>query len=170
MTIAVVAFDWGNTVQYDLAEYQHLGAMVNWPEVRAVPGIAAALEALHPHYRLVIATNAGMSTADQVRGALARSGLDRFFTHIWTARELGIAKPDPAYFARMVSEMGVAPGAVVMVGDTFATDVAGPQQAGLRAIWFNAAGLPIPTGSAPPDAIIGDLADLPDAVAKLNGR
>lgn len=166
--LAVVAFDWGNTVQYDLAEYQHLGAMVHWPEVRAVPGIAAALSALFPHYRLAIATNAAMSTADQVRGALARSGLDGFFAHIWTARELGVPKPEPAYFEIVLRDLGVSASQVVMVGDTFASDIEGPRRCGLRTIWYNAAGLPVPEGSAPPDATIRNLDDLPGAVRALD--
>lgn len=167
MPITVVAFDWGNTVQYDLAEYQHLGAMTNWPEVRVVPGIDAALAALQPDFTLAIATNAVMSTADQVRAALARSELDRYFTHIWTALELGVAKPEPAYFARILDGLGVAARQVVMVGDTLSTDIAGPKQAGLRAIWYNAAGKPLPAGEMQPDATIASLAELPDAVRAL---
>lgn len=166
--IQAVFFDWGNTVMYDLDAFQHLGAMVNWPYVKVVPGIEDALRALQPDYRLVIATNAVMSTAGQVRAALARGGLDGYFEGIWTALELGVAKPDPAYYSAVLREAGHAPGEVVMVGDSFATDVLGAKQAGMRAVWYNAAGQPVPPGGdGAADAVIRDHAELDAAIRQL---
>jgi putative hydrolase of the HAD superfamily len=166
--IRVVAFDWGNTVMYDLDEFQHLGAMVNWPLVKVVPGIEDALKVLQPDYRLVIATNAVMSTAEQVRAALARANLDVYFANIWTALELGVAKPEPAYYDIVLRECGCAPEELVMVGDTFSTDVLGAKLAGMRAIWYNAAGKPVPADSPlTPDADLRDHAGLAAAIHAL---
>ena len=113
--IRAIFFDWGNTVMYDLDAFQHLGAMVNWPYVKVVPGIEDALRALQPDYRLVIATNAVMSTAGQVRAALARGGLDGYFDGIWTALEL-CRQAGSGYYTAVLREAG-RPGEVVMVGD-----------------------------------------------------
>jgi len=166
--IRAIFFDWGNTVMYDLDAFQHLGAMVNWPYVKVVPGIEDALRALQPDYRLVIATNAVMSTAGQVRAALARGGLDGYFDGIWTALELGVAKPDPAYYTAVLREAGHAPGEGVMGGDSFATDVLGAKRAGVRAVWYNAAGQPVPPGGeGAADAVIRDHAELNAAIRRL---
>jgi len=58
----------------------------------------------------------------------------------------------------------------VVVGDDYQIDVVGAKKAGLRAIWFNPAGLPCPM--APP--IHGDevqlMADLLAAVERLSAR
>lgn len=166
--IRAIFFDWGNTVMYDLDEFQHLGAMANWPYVKVVPGIEDALRALKPDYRLVIATNAVMSTAEQVRAALARGGLDGYFDGIWTALELGVAKPDPAYYTTVLREAGHAAGEVVMVGDTFSTDVLGAKRAGMWTVWYNANGQPPPPeGAGAADAVIRDHAELSAAIRRL---
>lgn len=169
--IKVVAFDWGNTVMYDLDEFQHLGAMANWPFVKVVPGIEDALKSLQADYRLVIATNAEMSTAEQVRAALARADLDRYFERIWTALELGVAKPDPAYFEIVLRECACEPGEAVMVGDSLTVDVMGARQAGLHAVWYNAVRATLPGGvPVRPDATIADHAELAGAIRALDGR
>lgn len=166
--LKVVAFDWGNTVMYDLDEFQHLGAMVNWPRVAVVPGIEAALAALHGDYRLVIATNAEMSTAAQVKAALARADLDRYFERIWTALELGVAKPDPAYFDILLTELGCLPDEVALVGDTFLTDVEGARRAGLRAVWFNENHTTAPASEFVADAMITSHDQLLTVIRRLS--
>jgi FMN phosphatase YigB (HAD superfamily) len=87
--IEVVIFDWGDTVMRDFPQYA--GPMVEWPRVEAVPGIADALRALSPDFRLALATNAAASGAEKARAALARVGLDTYFTYVLTARELGVS-------------------------------------------------------------------------------
>jgi FMN phosphatase YigB (HAD superfamily) len=47
--------------------------------------------------------------------------------------------------------------------------VEGARAAGLRAVWFNPGRRPRPAGSAPPDCEVTRMADLPRAVAALEG-
>jgi putative hydrolase of the HAD superfamily len=58
------------------------------------------------------------------------------FTAIVDSGRLGIAKPEPAIFAHAAAELGVAPGELVHVGDSYNADIAGGRAAGLRTIWF----------------------------------
>jgi len=160
-----IIFDWGNTVMRELPHYD--GAMVDWPHVEAMPGIEQALQTLRPHYQLAIATNAQLSDADKVRGALHRLHLDLYFDVIITAIELGVQKPDPAFFEAVLQLCGCAPEEAVMVGDSYLKDVLGAWQAGLRTIWYNWDSTPPPETPLCADAEIRDLADLSAVLGTL---
>lgn len=96
---------------------------------------------------LAIATN-GLPAAQ--RGRYLRTGLDRYIPHLFISMELGAQKPMPAFFRRVLEELGVSdPSQVVMVGDGLGTDILGGNRAGLDTIWYNPQGLPL-TGSARP--------------------
>lgn len=167
--IDVVMFDWGDTVMRDFPQYA--GPMVEWPEVEAMPGIADALRALAADYRLVLATNAAASGAGMARAALARVGLDAYFAYVLTARELGVSKPDPGFFERVLEVCGCVPHRAVMVGDNFRTDIVGAKHASLHAIWYNRrAELPPADVPIAPDATIRDLGDLPAVIRRLHDR
>lgn len=140
MPLEVVAFDWGGTLVEDPGLYP--GPMAHWPVVAAVPGAAEALAALVPHYRLVVATNADESAAALVLAALARVGLADPFEAVFSSADLGVAKPDAAFYKAMTDQLDVSPAAVVTVGDNFLNDVAGARAAGLQAIWLDRRALP----------------------------
>ena len=74
------------------------GPMASWPQVVAEPGAKETLDILRSSYTLAVVTNAADSGAAQVFAALERAGLGRAISAVFTARELGSAKPDPAYF------------------------------------------------------------------------
>ena len=48
-----------------------------------------------------------------------------------TSEELGVEKPSPAFFARIVEQLGVPVGEVLYVGDRLDNDVGPAQRAGL---------------------------------------
>ncbi|MDI7276518.1 MAG: HAD-IIIA family hydrolase [Anaerolineae bacterium] len=160
-----IIFDWGDTVMRNFTEYP--GPMANWPRVETMPGIEQALQALHPHYRLVMATNAADSGRDLVLAALRRVALDGHFDAVYTARELGARKPEPAFYQAMLQALGCPPHEATMVGDDYRVDVCGAKQAGLRAIWYNPAASPCPDVHPLHDAEVQALASLP---ATLAGR
>ena len=168
--VDVVFLDWGDTLMMD--DRSQSGPMAAWPEVAAVEGAQEALQALRPYYRLVVATNADDSGARDVRAALFRCGLDGLVDNVVSSRDIGVRKPDAFFFraALLASGSGGVPLAAeraVMVGDSWPNDVAGAQAAGLRAVWFNPGREPRPAGTAPPDAEIARLTDLPAALAGL---
>jgi FMN phosphatase YigB (HAD superfamily)/membrane-associated phospholipid phosphatase len=172
--VRVVLFDWGNTLMVDDGQS---GPMAEWPRVAAVPGAAEALAALHGRYRLCVATNADDSGAAAVMAALGRVGLARFVDRVFSSRDLGARKPDPAFYAAVLETLRADAAAespddaplhahqVVMVGDDYANDVAGASAAGLRAIWFDPGRSPAPGGRRADAAEIQSLTDLPDALA-----
>lgn len=115
--IRTVLFDWGDTVMRSFPEYS--GPMAYWPRVEAVPGIAEALAALRPRYRLVLATNAADSGRELVQAALARAGLAGSFGAVFTARELGVPKPEPAFYRTVPRELDCPAREAAMVGDDY---------------------------------------------------
>ena len=135
--IRAVLFDWGNTLMIDDGR---AGPMAEWREVAAVPGAADTLAALDGDYVIAVATNADDSGADLVTAALGRVGLARHVTRVFSSRDIGARKPDPAFYAAVLRDLDglVANGAdplrpdqVVMVGDSYANDIAGAKAAGL---------------------------------------
>lgn len=163
--IKVVIFDWGDTVMRMMAGCT--GPMAHWPSVEAVPGVEGALRALKRGRQLVLATNAHDSGTKLVRQALGRVGLEGYFHHLFTARDLGAAKPDPRFFQAMLAQVGCWPEDVAMVGDDYQADVAGARAAGLRAVWFNETGAPCPGAHPLHDAEIGAMDELPQALGQL---
>lgn len=163
--IQVVVLDWGDTVMRVFPEYE--GPMANWPRVARVPGVEEALLALHPPYRLILATNAAESGEPLVRAALRRVGLERYFEAVLTAQELGVCKPDLAFFQALLREVGCVPLEAVMVGDDYQNDVTGAKRAGLWTVWFNPKASPCPLAHPVHDAEAKAMAELPAALEKL---
>lgn len=56
---------------------------------------------------------------------LQRVGLHGHFSHHVAAREVGVAKPDPAIFHHACARLGLAPSQVLHVGDDPLLDVQG---------------------------------------------
>ncbi|MDX1408403.1 MAG: YjjG family noncanonical pyrimidine nucleotidase [Saprospiraceae bacterium] len=103
-------------------------------------GALDLLDALFGHYRLGIVTN-GMKEVQRPR--LEMSGIDRYFEVIVVSGEIGVAKPDHAYFAYTHDRMGQPDKEqVLMVGDNLNSDVRGAQQFGYRGCWYNPGGVP----------------------------
>ena len=111
------------------------------------------LKALAPDYALGVVTN---GNAD-----VRRIGLGHHFKFVLCAEDIGIAKPDARLFHEALRRGGdISPAATVHVGDHPGDDIAGAQQAGLRAIWFNPGGKHW-EGDKAPDAEVGCLSELP---------
>jgi putative hydrolase of the HAD superfamily len=156
--ITTVAFDWGGTLMKEFAG--QFGAMADWPQVEAVEDAREALEGLSQKYRLVVATNANESNEPQIRAALARVGLDAYFSEIFTKGRVNSRKPEKAYFQTMARMLNEDPGRIAMVGDDYLYDAAGSELAGLNGIWFNPACTPAPGLSLLPRQEIHDLRDV----------
>lgn len=120
--------------------------------VQLFPEVHPTLELLANHYRLGVLTN---GNAD-----VRRLGLADYFDFTLCAEELGVGKPDPRPFCEALKRAGVAAEHAVHIGDHPSDDIGGAQRAGMRAIWFNPTGGPW-QDDGHPDAIIGNLAELP---------
>ena len=130
-----VLFDWGDTVMRDYPE--RTTPMVEWDEVEVVDGIAQVLSYLHASGRqIILATSASISDEDQIRGALARGGLDPYFSRIYCFKNTNLPK-GPAFYRHILNDLNVPASEVVMIGDGFEKDVQAANNLGIFAIWFN---------------------------------
>lgn len=94
----------------------------------ALPAIDALRDA---GYRVAIVANQPASRAEELRAI----GVDAEVVAM--SQSLGVAKPDPAFFARALELMGSpAPSDVAYVGDRIDNDVLPAGVAGMRAVWI----------------------------------
>ena len=122
-----------------------------------IPGAQDALAALAGAYRLAIVTN---GIPDVQREKLVRTGLDRQVDVVVVSGELGVGKPDPRIYEAALHGVGATADEALMVGDSFARDVAGAQAVGIRAAWI-ADGRSRPDPTVIPFLTVASLADLP---------
>ncbi|MFD7256743.1 HAD family hydrolase [Streptomyces sp. NPDC059874] len=99
--------------------------------------------------------------SDGQRAKIRALGLAPHVDHVFISEELGAAKPSPAAFGAVLSGLGRTARQSVMVGDSPATDIAGAQAAGIRAILLDRTGR---HGDSGVETIAG-LADLPRLLA-----
>ena len=116
------------------------------------------------------ATALSILSQDYLLGALTNGNADvrktpiaSYFSYAWRAEEFGISKPDTLLFHRVFEQAGVSANEVIHVGDCHDNDVAGAVAAGAQAVWFS------PDGGTSDiaDAIVTNLADLPNAIEAL---
>ena len=131
----IALFDWGDTVMYD--DPASTVPMVEWTEVRVVEGIADVLTDLHASgRRIILATSASVSDEGQIRGALGRVDLDKYFSHIYCFKNTHLTKGE-AFYRHILADLNVPASDVLMVGDSFEKDVQIPNAVGIFAVWFN---------------------------------
>jgi putative hydrolase of the HAD superfamily len=130
-----VLFDWGDTVMRDYPEITI--PMVEWLTVEVVEGIAEVLEYLRfTGRRIVLATSAAISDEGQIRGALARGGLDTYFSRIYCFKNTNLPKGEE-FYRHILHDLGISASDALMVGDGFEKDIEIPNQLGIFAVWFN---------------------------------
>jgi len=130
-----VMFDWGDTVMRD--DPASMVPMVEWPTIEVIDGIADLLDELRSSGRtIVLATSASISDESQIRGALARAGLDLYFPHIYCFKNTRLPKGEE-FYRHILADLGVPPADALMVGDGFEKDVQAANAVGIFAVWFN---------------------------------
>lgn len=102
-------------------------------ELASVTPFADALPALHAlrdaGVKIGLCSNLALAYATPVLAQLPFK-LDAC---AWSF-EAGAIKPEPAIYAHACRQLGCSPGNVLMVGDTFTADVAGPRAFGMQAL------------------------------------
>jgi putative hydrolase of the HAD superfamily len=122
---------------------------------RAVPGAIALLTALRARgLQIAIVTN---NIADEQRQKMRRCAMDPLVNVLITSEETGVQKPEPEIFQAALGAVDLPASDCVMVGDVWATDIAGAQNAGIRPVWFNW------RGTASPDPTVAELRSLEPA-------
>jgi len=131
-----IIFDWGDTIMRD--DPSRNDSMCHWPEVALVEdGTVDLLARLAKTYTLILATSAAVSDERMVRQALARVGVDGYFTAVFTSEGAGVPKSDPIFWQHLMQKLSIGPDRLLMVGDGFEGDVIAPAQLGIQAIWYN---------------------------------
>ena len=117
--------------------------------------VHAVVEALRPHYRLSLLSNAD---DDFLTACLARNGLS--FDIVVTSEEARAIKPNPEIFLFLARRLGLAPDQILYAGDNPVPDVLGPKQAGMKVAWINRFGLRRPRRVPAPDLRLRSLSEL----------
>jgi len=130
-----VLFDWGDTVMRD--DPASTVPMVEWETVQVVEGVADVLAYLHASgRRIVLATSASISNENQIRGALARGGVDSYFSRIYCFKNTHLPKGKD-FYRHILNDLDIPAADALMVGDGFEKDVLVPNSLGMFAVWFN---------------------------------
>ncbi|HEY7735234.1 MAG TPA: HAD family hydrolase [Candidatus Limnocylindrales bacterium] len=122
-------------------------------------------ELLSAGYRVAVAANQPATTEAVVRA------LDLPLDLVASSESWGVAKPDDAFFERIVAELGVPADRIAYVGDRLDNDVRPAVRAGMVAVFIRRGpwGWIVPGRADPPEATItiNSLAELPGALAAL---
>ncbi len=133
---------------------------------RTVAGVAETLPVLAERYALAVVCDAALTPGRVLRKVLTLHGLDGYFSAFFFSDEHGWSKPDRRAFLTPLAALGVPATDAVHVGDIQRTDIAGAQDAGLRAVHFvgvNSSDLPTSTA----DAVAFRFSELPAVIARL---
>ena len=113
---------------------------------------------------------------DYTLGALTNGNADiyktdagEYFDFAFLAEEVGASKPAPDMFHAALEACGALPGEIVHVGDSPEHDIHPARALGMHTVWMNSQGVDWPGGPGP-DRSIGNLRQLPQAIADLGGR
>lgn len=163
--LKVLLFDWGDTLMRDFPQYK--GPMATWPKVETLTGATEALALLSRSYLCCIATNAGMSGAEQVAQALQRGEIASYFHHIFTPAELKVKKPSLLFYEKITEQLHVQPKECVMIGNSLKNDVLPAKRAGMSAIWLNTLAKRSGFNEKQGYWVIRSLKELPSIIEKL---
>lgn len=108
---------------------------------RATAGAEALLTAVRSRTAVAVVSNNMLQ--EQIE-KLEFCRLTAYVDALIVSEEVGASKPDPAIFRAALDAVGATPSEVVMIGDSWTADVLGARAAGIRPIWFNPLGLPVP--------------------------
>jgi putative hydrolase of the HAD superfamily len=116
--------------------------------------VRPALEQLATTHRLVALTNGN--------ACLTTIGIASHFDAVVTATELGVAKPDPAFFAGAIARAELEPETTLHIGDHPENDIEAAARAGFGTVWMNRTGASWELPDCRPDREVGSLAELPE--------
>ncbi len=129
------------------------------------PDVLPALAGLRDRgYRLAIVANQPAARSAELRALGVTADV------VAMSGELGVAKPDPAFFERALELMGSPdPGSVAYVGDRVDNDVVPAAAAGMRAVWIRrgpwaAVQEPLPPRDGAPALVVRSLDELVERI------
>lgn len=150
------ALDWASK---RAAISERVGSLI---EDDIFPDVRGALDELREHgYRLAIIGNQPHAIGGQLRALGIQAEVMRM------SDEMGVMKPDPAFFRRTLEAIGKAdPGDVAYVGDRIDNDVVPASAAGMRAVWLRRGPWGVVPQDVPAEAdlIVDSLSELAERI------
>ncbi len=112
-----------------------------------IEGAQTLLEQLQGQAELDVVTNGDGPTQ---RKRLAKTGLDRFFRHVFISDDLGVQKPQREFFEIVLKTIEEKdPRKILVIGDSLSSDIQGGINAGLDTCWYHPEGTAAPKGPQP---------------------
>lgn len=90
-----------------------------------------------PNSRIYIASNGATINA---KGRIASTGLDRYIDGLFISEDMGVTKPDAAFFDICLERIGEPKSSCIMIGDSLSSDMLGAKNASLDSVWFMPSG------------------------------
>jgi YjjG family noncanonical pyrimidine nucleotidase len=87
--------------------------------------------------RIYIASNGATINA---KGRIASTGMDRYIDGLFISEEMGVTKPDAAFFDICLEKIGEPKSSCIMIGDSLSSDMLGAKNASLDSVWFMPSG------------------------------
>lgn len=115
--------------------------VVNWSNPPAYDGAAEFLASVSNSKPVYLVTNSD--------DFFARPALEQADLHpagIFTSEQARSFKPQPEIFEYALQQTGLKPEEVIHLGDSLTSDVYCPAKVGIRGIWLNREGRPVPEG------------------------
>lgn len=110
-----------------------------------LPGAEQAIKKLAQKYTLVILSNGFIEVQYQ---KIERSGLAPYFQHVVLSEEVGYQKPNPLIYQAALDKCGLQASEVLMIGDSWYSDIQGAIQAGIDQMWIRKSNTPLPEGQS----------------------
>ena len=107
----------------------------NWS--RMLPGTFEVLTSLKTKYRLAVISNSDGHMTER----LASLGFSPYFEHVTDSGNVGHEKPAPQIFQAALSAMSIPADRSLYLGDIYAVDFLGAQNAGIRPVLMDIAGI-----------------------------
>lgn len=117
-----------------------------------VEGAYDGIRYLHRKYKLYVVTN-GLKVTQESR--IKNSGFINFVDGVFISEEVGVGKPDKAYFDYVFERTGAEKSTSIIIGDSLTSDIAGGKNAGITTAWYNDKRKPVAPDICP-DFVLND--------------
>lgn len=127
------------------------------------PDVLPTLDTLRARHGDVLRMGIVSDWGSNLRPIISAVGLDPYLDFVLASGAVGLAKPDPAFYALAAQSVGVLPREALMVGDSHWGDVEGARAAGMEGVLllrpeWRSRREPPPAGTT----VIASLAELPE--------
>ena len=99
-----------------------------------LPGAVDFLEGLHGSFPMYIITN-GIADTQHMR--FRGTDTEKYFQRIFISEELGVQKPDPGFFMKVLKAIGTDSSHAIVIGDSERSDIQGAANAGIESIFIS---------------------------------